>query len=441
MHRAGRTGSRAGGGRRLTVTGAMSKSIDEAIVDPVICATPHLYDEIFTRLRRDEPVRSTAPAGYRPFWTVAKYDDIVEVQRQDDIFINEPRLNLASIAEETKTRTGAGKGGSNALRMMINMDGPDHRAHREITQAWFLPPNLKRLEAGLAGLAKESVDRMERLGGACDFVKDVAVWYPLRVIMAILGAPREDDGKMLALNQAVFGSYDPEIAGAHTGLAARRAAIREFFRYFDALSAERRKNPTRDLASVIANARLGGKPIGELEARSYFLIVATAGHDTTSAVAAGGLLALMQNPCELAKLRNNPGLLPCAVEEMLRWVTPAKYFFRTATEDYRLRGKRIEAGQSLMMCYHSANRDEEVFENPFTFRIDRAPNRHLAFGHGAHICLGKHLAKMELTALYRELLSRLGSVELAGEPAWVLSDLVIGLKKLPIRYAMRKRAA
>ena len=221
----------------------------------------------------------------------------------------------------------------------------------------------------------------------------------------------------------------------------RQAAILEFFRYFTALSAERRKNPMDDLATVIANAQIDSKPIGDFEAKSYYFIIATAGHDTTSSTVAGGLLALMQNPSELAKLRSNLDLLPGAVEEMLRWVTPVKHFFRTATENYVLRGKQIKPGDSLMMCYPSANRDEDMFEDPFSFRIDRTPNKHLAFGHGAHLCLGLHLARMEMKALYRELLLRLDSLDLAGEPAWVQANVVSGLKRLPIRYAMRKQVA
>jgi cytochrome P450 len=259
--------------------------------------------------------------------------------------------------------------------------------------------------------------------------------------MTILGVPRQDDQKMLSLTQTIFGCFDPEMTGALTGVEARQAATREFFRYFGALSDERRRNPTDDLATVIANAQIDSKPIPEFEAMSYYFIIATAGHDTTSSTIAGGLLALMQNPEEFAKLRSRPELLPGAVEEMLRWVTPVKHFFRTATENYELRGKSIKAGDSLMMCYPSANRDEDVFPDPFTFKIERTPNRHLAFGHGAHLCLGLHLARMEMKALYQELLSRADHLDVAGEPAWVMANFVSGLKKLPIRYAMRKTAA
>jgi cytochrome P450 len=415
--------------------GLMNKSIDDAIANPVTYSTPGAYDEILTQVRHEDPVHWTEPEGYRPFWTVSKHSDILEIERQNDKFLNSPRFVLASIAEEQKIDNKP------PLRMIINMDSPDHRVHRDITQTWFLPPNLRKLEAGLAALATEFVDRMEALGGSCDFVKDVAVWYPLRVIMTILGVPREDDHKMLRLSQALFGSQDPERAGTQDSVTVRQAAIAEFFSYFNALSEERRKNPTEDLATVIANAQLHGEPIGMFEQMSYYVIVASAGHDTTSSTVSGGLLALMQNPSELAKLRGNLALVPSAVEEMLRWVTPVKYFFRTATVDYELRGKKIKAGDSLMMCYQSANRDEEVFPDPFSFKIDRTPNKHLAFGHGTHLCLGLHLARMEMTALYRELLSRVDRLDFAGDPDWVLSSFVVGLKQLPIHFAMRQKAA
>jgi cytochrome P450 len=415
-------------------------TLDDQLVDPEMYATSGVYDEIFRNLRRDDPVRWFEPKGFRPFWAVSKYNDVMEIERQSSLFSNWPRLNLVPIEEEEKIRAGSGKGSTNPLKMLVNMDEPDHRAHRAIAQAWFMPPNLKKLEDGLAKLAKEYIDRMVAFGGNCDFASDVATWYPMRVIMMITGVPPEDDEKMMAWSRAVTGSDDAEMSGDLKGWAARQGAIQEFFRYFAALSAERRKNPTDDLATVLAHATINGAPISELEALSYFVIIATAGHDTTSSTVSGGLLALINNPEQLAKLRANPDLLPSAIDEMLRWVSPVTHFFRTATQDYALRGKEIKAGQSLMMCYASANRDEDIFADPFAFKVDRSPNRHLAFGHGPHLCLGMHLAKMEIKALFRELLLRIDQIELSGEPSWVKASLLPGLKHLPIRYAMNGKA-
>lgn len=199
------------------------------------------------------------------------------------------------------------------------------------------------------------------------------------------------------------------------------------------MTADRRANPGEDVATVIANAEIKGSQIGDLEAISYYVIVATAGHDTTSSSTAGGLHALIQNPDEMRKLQDDPRVIPFAVEEAIRWVSPVKHFLRYATEDYELRGQTIRQGDCLMMLYPSANRDEEVFENPFQFKADRRPNRHVAFGHGAHHCLGNLLAKMEMKHLYQELFSRVKSIELTGDTKLVHSTFVSGLKTLPIR--------
>jgi cytochrome P450 len=409
------------------------KAISQAVANPRTYVDQRACDALFTGLRRDSPVHWTQPDGYRPFWMVTRHADIMEIERQSDRFVNEPRLILSTIEDER--RMGAAKGAM--LRTLVNMDNPDHRLFRAIAQAWFMPPNLQKLEARVAALAREFVDRMAGLGGDCDFACDVANWYPLRVIMTILGVPAEDEPLMLRLTQELLGSSDPDLKRK----GARRGTYQDFFDYFAQVTADRRRNPRDDVATVIANAEVDGKPIGGQEAMSYYVIIATAGHDTTSSITAGGLLALLQHPEALARLRADPRLLPTAVEEMVRWVSPVKHFFRTATEDYVLRGRQIRAGDSLMMCYPSGNRDEEVFDDPFRFQVDRSPNRHLAFGFGPHLCLGMHLARLEIRAFFRELLPRLRHVELTGEPAWVEANFVSGLKRLPIRYAMSKAAA
>ena len=413
-------------------------SIDKAIVDPKTFAREETYHDIFTQIRREDPVHWTEPGTFRPFWTVSKHADIMEVEKQNDIFINDPRLTLQSIDVEQRILEKMGT--HNVFRTLVSMDNPDHRTYRAMTQAWFMPPNLKKLDVQIKNLAKEYIDRLENHNGQCDFVSDVAVWYPLRVIMTILGVPPEDEALMLKLTQEVFGSTDPDMKAQDTDVSGADTAAR-LFDYFRKITEDRRKNPRDDVASVIANATINGELVSEFEALSYYVIVATAGHDTTSSTAAGGLLALMQNPNQMAKLRAHPELLPGAIDEMIRWTTPVKHFFRTATQDYELRGKKIKAGDSLLMCYWSANRDEEVFDDPFAFRIDRTPNKHLSFGYGAHLCLGQHLAKMEIRSLYEELLGRLDHVELAGDYSFVEASFVSGLKRLPIRYTMKKRAA
>lgn len=242
---------------------------------------------------------------------------------------------------------------------------------------------------------------------------------------------------MMKLTQELFGSADPDNQRSFE-LADFMNVVTDFEAYFAELTRSRRANPADDIATVIANARIDGEPIPDHEANGYYMIVATAGHDTTSSTTAGGLLALLENPEQMQKLRENPDdRLPGAIEEMIRWVTPVRHFMRTATEDYQLGDTEIKKDDSVILWYPSANRDEAIFDAPFEFRVDRNDAKQLAFGFGAHVCLGQHLARMEITALYRELLARIDHIELAGEPRYVQSTFVGGLKSLLIRYRMR----
>jgi len=289
---------------------------------------------------------------------------------------------------------------------------------------------------------------MAALGNQCDFVKEVALWYPLRVIMMLLGVPPEDEAFMLKMTQEIFGPGDPDVTAqadhkSDTGAFSSSGVsvdlmqtAMQLYQYFGAITADRRKNPKDDVASIIANGMIDGQPIGDREAMSYYIIVATAGHDTTSSTVAGGLLQLMKNPEQMAKLRADMSLVPNFVEESIRWVTPVKHFMRTAVQDYELRGKKIKEGDGLSLFYWSGNRDEEVFEDPFKFKVDRNVSKHVAFGYGVHVCLGMHLARMEIRALYNELLPRLKSIELNGTPKNTLANFVSGLKTLPVKYQM-----
>jgi cytochrome P450 len=406
-------------------------SDDDAIVAPATYANPAGCDALFRSLRENDPVRWTTPEGYRPFWAVTKYEDIRQVEGDAERFINAPRLVLhrAEVEQQIRALTG---GRNLLLRNLVNLDGGEHRALRMLTQAWFMPPRLRALEADLRALARQHMDLLADHGGRCDFVQDVASWYPLRVIMKILGVPPSDEGKLLKLTQQIFGPDDPDVKKDPNVNVV--TTVDEFTAYFGALTAARRASPTDDVASVIANATFDGEPIGDLEALSYYIIIATAGHDTTSSTTAGGLLALIQNPEQMRRLREDPRLLPAAIDEMFRWVTPVKHFFRTATADCELRGRPIRKDDALLLCYASANRDADIFPNPDTFDIARGPNRHLAFGYGPHVCLGQHLAKMEIRIFFEELLKRFDSFELDGEPAWLASNFVSGLKRMPIRY-------
>ncbi|MBI1179161.1 MAG: cytochrome P450 [Alphaproteobacteria bacterium] len=385
-------------------------------------------------MRRDDPVVWLEPEGFRPFWAVTRHADIMEIERQNEKFHNWPRPVLQSIAQEEAVRAFTG-GSEVLLRTLIHMDNPDHRVFRAISQDWFQPRNLNKLQEGIADLAKRTVDRMAEKQD-CDFVSEVALPYPLHVILMILGAPESDGPMMMKLTQELFAPADPDAEQQDKALTDM-STIEQAFAYFTQMTEDRRATPRDDMASVIANARIGGEYMNHLEVMSYYMIIVTAGHDTTSSSTSGGLLAMIRHPDQFERLKADPSLLNAAVDEMIRWSTPVKHFMRTAAEDYTLRGKTIRKGDTVMLLYHAANRDEDAFADPLAFRIDRAPNRHLAFGYGPHLCLGQYLAKMEMRALFAELLPRLEHVELAGDPALVQSSFVSGLKRLPIRYRIR----
>ncbi|MGZ5393340.1 MAG: cytochrome P450, partial [Mycobacterium sp.] len=236
--------------------------------------------------------------------------------------------------------------------------------------------------------------------------------------------------------QELFGNDDAELQRGTTK-EEQMTALLEMFAYFTAVTSSRRETPTDDLASAIANATIEGEPLNDVETVSYYAIVAAAGHDTTSAVISGGMHALIDHPDQRERLRDNMDLMPLATEEMIRWVTPVKEFMRTAQEDTEVRGVPIAAGESVVLSYVSSNRDEDVFDEPFRFDVGREPNKHNAFGYGVHFCLGAALARMEVNSFFSELIPRLDSIELTGDPAYTATIFVGGPKHLPIRYSLR----
>ena len=414
----------------------MNKEDFKKIAYPETYADEKELHDIFTFMRKNDPVSWVEPDQYRPFWAITKHEDIIEIEKQNELFINDPRTTLMDIPTEDAIKEFTG--GSHLLvRSLVHMDNPDHQLYRSLTQKWFAPPNLESLKKDIRNIAKEYVNKMVDHGNECDFAKDVAIFYPLRVIMSILGVPKEDEPRMLRLTQELFGGRDEDMIRDESETSSESNTITDFFEYFTALTEDRRKNPTNDVSSVIANAQINNEQLGHLEAMSYYVIIATAGHDTTSSSTAGGILALIENPEQLSKLKNNPNLMTSAVEETIRWVTPVKNFFRTAAQNYDLKDRKIKKDDSILLCYPSGNRDEEIFDDPFQFKVDRSPNRHLAFGHGAHLCLGKYLAKIEMEIFYEELFKKIENIELNGEPEWVKASFVSGLKSLPIRYTLQ----
>jgi cytochrome P450 len=411
--------------------------MDEAagvFVDPKSYADEPRLHAALTHLRAHAPVSLVDSPPYRPFWAITKHADIMAVERANDLFINEPRPLLATAKADDMARQqlDAGMG----LRTLIHMDDPQHRVVRAIGADWFRPKAMRALKVRVDELARIYVDKMLAAGSECDFVHEVAVNYPLYVIMSLLGLPESDFPRMLALTQEMFGGDDDELKRGAT-LEEQLQVLLEFFGYFTALTASRRERPTEDLASAIANARVDGEPLSDVDTASYYVIIATAGHDTTSATISGGLQALIDNPDQRKRLCDNPDLMPLATDEMIRWVTPVKEFMRTATADTTVRGVPIAEGESVYLSYVSGNRDEDVFADPFRFDVGRDPNKHLAFGYGVHFCLGAALARMEVNSFFTELLPRLKSIELNGNPELISTTFVGGLKHLPIRYELR----
>ena len=394
------------------------------------------WHEAAAWLRANDPIHLVEHPEYPPFWVLTRHADVMDIERQNDTFLNtdDSVLQRASVINARKAK------GTPSLRTLINMDGKQHKDYRGLTADWFRPASLKKLDGRMAELAKHYVDKMAAHGPECDVAAEVALLYPLHVIMSILGVPEEDEPRMLRLTQQLFGNEDPELAGEDRNAALIAAAV-DFKQYFDAMTDDRRRQPRDDIATVLANATIDGAPMPEIERLGYYMIVATAGHDTTSATLAGGVDALLDHPDQLRALRADPSLLPNAVDEMIRWVTPVRHFLRQAKADYTLRDTRIAAGDWLMLVYLSANRDDGVFADPYRFDVRRKnADQHLAFGTGVHYCLGAHLARMELRAFLQELVSRLESIERAGAPEQTIATFVGGLKRLPVRYRLRPAA-
>ncbi|AMD54213.1 cytochrome P450 [Mycolicibacterium fortuitum subsp. fortuitum DSM 46621 = ATCC 6841 = JCM 6387] len=407
----------------------------KVLADPTAYADDTRLHRALTHLRANNPVAWVDNRPYRPFWAITKHADIMAIERDNELFISEPRPLLATAAADdlAKQQLEAGMG----LRTLIHMDDPHHRKVRAIGADWFRPKAMRALKVRVDELAKRYVDKMRDIGPECDFVTAIAVDFPLYVIMSLLGLPEEDFARMHMLTQEMFGGDDDEYKRDGGSLEDQLAVLMDFFAYFSTLTASRRANPTEDLASAIANGTVDGEPLSDVDTASYYVIVASAGHDTTKDAISGGLHALIENPDQLARLQAQPDLMGTAVEEMIRWSTPVKEFMRTATADTTVRGVPIAKGESVYLAYVSGNRDEEVFANPHRFDVARDPNKHLAFGYGVHFCLGAALARMEMNSLFAELLSRLDSIELAGTPELSATTFVGGLKHLPIRYSLR----
>lgn len=394
---------------------------------------PH---EAWTRMRREDPVHWCEPKGYAPFWAITKHADITHISKRPEIFQSAGRFVLFSDAT-----IGADEGTLEEdppLRMLVNMDPPEHRDYRKLVSAWFTPRKVKRLELRLEEITTAMFDDLEG-ERELDFVSEIAAIQPLRMITEILGIPRQDENFVLRITNENFGLEDPEFQREGETQDDRLGFLTEAAGFLNALFDDRRKTPRDDLSTVLANATLNGAPVPTFELFSLAFLVMVAGHDTTRNAISSGLKAFFEHPGELEKLRANPNLVATAADEIVRWTTPVNHFARTATRDLEFGGKSIREGDSLALFYASANRDEDIFEDPFCFRIDRDPNPHLGFGVGEHFCLGASLARMDLRVFWRQFAERVESIEPIGPIELLDSSFVGGPKHIPVRIKVRAR--
>ena len=431
-----------------TTPAVLPDEIARQIVLPEGHADLKALHEAYKWMRHNMPVGLAKVEGYDDLWLVSKYEDIQEVEGQPEIFTagggDEPGTHnpiLANQAGDEFTKQFLG-GSLRLMDALPYLDPPEHTTVKNIAFDYFKPSRLKTLDGQIRDLANESINKLKKVsdgGKQIDLVDDWALGYPLHVVMTLFGIPESDEPKMMALTQEFFGTADPEhqrddIEPLTPEATAQQFVntVMEFYGYFDNLIADRRENPRDDLSTLISVAK---GPDGEYwptpYAYGWFMSVCTAGHDTTSATLAGTLQQLALNPAELAKVKADPSLVNDLIAEGLRYVAPVKHFMRRATQDYELGGQTIKKGDRIMPLFQSACRDEDVFVDPDKFDISRKPNNHMAFGFGAHTCVGQHLAKLELRTMFEQLIPRLESIEVLGEGKVTHTNFVGGLKHLP----------
>ena len=397
--------------------------------DRFVEGVPHDW---FTELRREAPVfwHDGDPAfdgpqgGAGPFWCVSGYDDVVTVNRDNATY---------SSAEKLVFMWDPSPEHLDMQRMlMLNMDPPMHTRYRRLINKGFTPRMVSELESTMKKRTTEIIDRVADRG-ECDFVVDVASELPLQVIADLMGVPQEDRHLLFDWSNKMIGSEDPEYAVAEE---VTQQASMELYAYASQLADKRRANAKDDLISVLTHSAVDGEQLTGTEIDLFFLLLTVAGNETTRNLISHGMVALLEHPDELAKVRADRSLLPSAVEEMLRWASPVMHFRRTATKNVELGGQQIKAGDKVVVWYISANRDEQAFPDPFKFDVARTPNEHVAFGGGGpHFCLGANLARMEINVMFDEILNRLDDIEMTAPPARLRSNFINGLKHIPLKYS------
>ena len=385
----------------------------------------------FTYLRKNAPIyRHPEPDG-PGFWVFTKLDDVVAIGRDAKHFSSDQArggvVGLEELTAEQREAQSIQEGGS----LMLTMDPPPHTRHRKLVNRGFTPRMIGMLEDHIrevsAGIVEEALAK-----GEVDFVVDMASELPLIVIAELMGVPHEDRHKIFEWSNRMIGSEDPEYIVDQEEV---QAAFVEMFLYAQQLAEKRRAEPRDDIISKLLSADVDGDQLTEMDFNLFFLLLAVAGNETTRNAISHGMNAFLENPDQYDRLVANPGLIDTAVEEIIRWASPVMYFRRNVTEDVDYKGNQLKAGEKVSIWYASANRDEDVFSDPFSFDVGRDPNPHVAFGGGGpHHCLGSNLARMEVKLFYEQLISRVGKVEALGKPALLRSNFIGGIKHRPVRF-------
>jgi cholest-4-en-3-one 26-monooxygenase len=395
-----------------------AQRVDLTDPDCFLGGFPH---EHFRELRARGPLHWHPEPDGPGFFAVVKQRELIEASKRPEVFSSNHGTNIDDMDPVALERVRT---------IMLNMDPPQHVKYRRLVRGGFTPKKIGALEPRVRQLAAEIVDGVARKG-ECDFVTEIAAELPLLVICELMGVPAEDRKLIFELSNRLIGFDDPEFQNSPDD--GQKAAT-EMWLYAHQLGEKRRREPKDDLISALLAGRVDGASLSELEFNNFFLLLAVAGNETTRNAISGGMLALMQHPDQRRRLIENPALIDTAIEEIVRWVSPVMYFRRTATKDTTLGGQAIRAGQKIVMYYLSANRDEDVFDDPFRFDVGRDPNPHVGFGIGEHFCLGSHLARQEIRVVFEELLRRLPDMELAAEPRRLRSNFIHGIKEMRVRY-------
>jgi cholest-4-en-3-one 26-monooxygenase len=392
--------------------------IDIANPDVYLGGVPH---EQFALLRRKAPVLWHQKVNGPGFWALTRHEDIARVVRDTATFSQSPSLFIEDLpAGDLRVSPD----------LMIMMDPPKHTRFRALVSKGFAPRIIQHLEGRVREVVTELIDAFAARGTA-DFVQELATELPMRIILELMGVPREEQPAVLDFSTRFFGSLDPEYVGGPQDLDALMWGMEEAaYRLAD----ERRRAPKDDMLSQLVSAEVDGHKLSNPEIGGFFRLLLSAGHDTTKNLLSNGLLTLIEHPAERRLLQENPALIPGAVEEMLRFTPSVLYFRRNAVRDTEIRGQKIAAGDKVILWYVSGNRDEEVFRDPDTFDVRRTPNNHLSFGDGPHFCLGASLSRLETRVAFEEILRRLPDLELAGPVVRVRSNWILGVKSMPVRF-------